>query len=104
MDYKKNFPVEEETDPSFREPLEETSETPDYAGDEMKALLLGALAGARAKLPEKDQKLLHQIFEEGLTRADVARIEGVSRESVRTRLNRVLARLRFAVKAVKNLG
>jgi RNA polymerase sigma factor (sigma-70 family) len=101
VNYKKHFPTDSETDMSFREPLEDNTETPDYGGDEFREKMLEALATVRKDLESDEQFLLKQVYEEKKSFAEIARAQGVSREAVRTQHLRLLRRLKSFLKPVR---
>lgn len=62
--------------------------------DEDKILLHLALQKALARLPEKERLLIHCLFWEQKSQAEVAKELGISPRAVRKRLNAVLKKLR----------
>lgn len=62
--------------------------------DENRIILRLALQEALARLSEKDRFLVHCLFWEGKSQAEVAQGLGISRRAVRKRLNAVLKKLR----------
>lgn len=104
VDYKKNYPKDDDSDPAFRQPLESEVETPDYAGDEFKTIILGVLKNARKDLTDVEQKLLKRVYEDGASFAEIGREEGgISREAIRTRHERLLKKLRARLKNAEEL-
>lgn len=49
----------------------------------------GELAGRLKKLSEDDRELLTQIVMDGLTKAEVARLRGVTRQSINDKIQRI---------------
>lgn len=49
----------------------------------------GELAGQLKKLSEDDRELLTQIVMDGLTKAEVARLRGVTRQSINDKIQRI---------------
>ncbi len=53
-----------------------------------------ALYSALAKLPAKQRELIQKVFFEGISQAEIARREDVSRVAIAIRLQKILAKLR----------
>src|SRR5688572_4472612 len=105
VNYKKHFPVDEPDEPAFRAPLEDQTETPDYAGDEMKILLLDALARIRETLSDDEKRLIDLHYEQDINFADIGRRENppVSREAIRTRHARLMTKLRAEMSKIQEI-
>lgn len=60
-----------------------------YQYDWIESLDDGELAGRLKKLSEDDRELLTQIVMDGLTKAEVARLRGVTRQSINDKIQRI---------------
>lgn len=103
VNYRKNFPEDTELDGQFRAPLEDSTETPDFAGSEFTAKCLEHLDHLKEALTDQERELLEAHYSRNEGFAEIAVREGVSREAIRTRHERLLAKLRKGFKNVSEL-
>lgn len=97
VDYKNNFPEEDEGG-GYRKPLvDETVDHPFEAeehAEHLKSILRECVAG----LSERDQELLREVCENGKSFADIGRERHTSRAAPQAAFTRAIQRLRLAFK------